>query len=72
MNTGFDAEFVKTLQAHNILYARNPTGEYLQLYSQSIWGGFFIEIVERRGGYAGYGARNAPIRLSAQSRQMEA
>ena len=29
--------------------------------------GFFFEIVERRGVYAGYGAKNAPIRLAAQN-----
>jgi 4-hydroxyphenylpyruvate dioxygenase len=28
----------------------------------------FIEIVERRGGYAGYGAPNAPFRIAAQRR----
>ena len=42
-------------------------GEYFQIYSvTAFWGGFFLEIVERRGGYDGYGARNAPIRLAAQ------
>ena len=63
-----DADFVKKMKTHNILYSRNETGEYFQFYSQSLWGGFFIEIVERRGGYSGYGARNAPIRLAAQTR----
>ena len=29
---------------------------------------FFFEIVERRNGYRGYGAANAPIRLAAQAR----
>jgi 4-hydroxyphenylpyruvate dioxygenase len=30
----------------------------------------FFEIVERRGGYAGYGAPNAPFRIAAQKRLM--
>ena len=32
---------------------------------------FFFEIVERRGGYAGFGAVNAPVRLAAQAQQGE-
>jgi 4-hydroxyphenylpyruvate dioxygenase len=26
----------------------------------------FFELLERRGGYAGYGAANTPIRMAAQ------
>ena len=64
----FDLEdnFVSALQEGDILYDRDDTGEYFQVYSAAFWGGFFFEIVERRGGYNGYGARNAPIRLAAQ------
>lgn len=29
-------------------------------------GRVFFELVERVGGYDGYGARNAPVRLAAQ------
>jgi 4-hydroxyphenylpyruvate dioxygenase len=29
-------------------------------------GEVFFEVVQRRGGYDGYGAANAPIRLAAQ------
>jgi len=28
----------------------------------------FFEVVQRTGGYAGYGAANAPVRLAAQRR----
>lgn len=61
-------EMVENMKAANILYDREGKGEYFQIYSEPIFGGFFFEIVERRGGYAGYGARNAPIRLAAQRR----
>ena len=44
---------------------RDGGGEFLQLYTRSV-GGVFLEVVERRGGYDGYGAPNAPIRLAAQ------
>ena len=63
---GLDADIVKELKAANILYDRDGAGEYLQIYSVPIFDGFFFEIVERRNGYSGYGARNAPIRLAAQ------
>jgi 4-hydroxyphenylpyruvate dioxygenase len=56
------------LRAHNILYDRDGEGEYLQVYTRSFEQRFFFEIVERRGGYAGYGAVNAPVRLAAQAR----
>ncbi|MGI3185891.1 TIM barrel protein [Nioella aestuarii] len=63
-----DEALVARVRAENILYARDGGGEYFQIYSLPIIGGFFFEIVERRGGYAGYGARNAPIHIAAQSR----
>ena len=62
------ADLLKRLQAGNILYDKDETGEYLQVYTQSFENLFFFEIVERRG-YKGFGAANAPIRLAAQSRQ---
>ncbi|WP_108838041.1 bifunctional sugar phosphate isomerase/epimerase/4-hydroxyphenylpyruvate dioxygenase family protein [Tateyamaria sp. Alg231-49] len=63
---GLEDEMINALRAGNILYDRDGRGAYFQIYSASFWGGFFFEIVERRGGYDGYGARNAPIRLAAQ------
>jgi 4-hydroxyphenylpyruvate dioxygenase len=61
------AERLKILKANNILYDRDADGEYMQLYTRSFKDLFFFEIVERRG-YKGFGAINAPIRLTAQSR----
>ena len=55
------------LRRHNILYDEDEQGAYFQLYGQTLFDGFFFEIVQRKGCYAGYGARNAPIRLAAQS-----
>jgi len=64
---GLDDGTVEALRAANILYDRDGRGEYFQLYGTPLFGGFFFEIVERRGGYAGYGARNASVRLAAQA-----
>ena len=65
-----DADLLGRLQRANILYDRVGDGEFFQLYSRPFSGGMFFEIVERRGGYAGYGAPNAPFRIAAQKRLM--
>lgn len=67
---GLDPETTARLQRHRILYDRDGLGEYFQLYSHVHGDGFFFEIVERRGGYAGYGAPNAPFRIAAQKREL--
>jgi 4-hydroxyphenylpyruvate dioxygenase len=67
---GLDPEVLERLRARNILYDRDANGEFLQLYSQTFGEGFFLEIVERRGGYKGYGAANAPFRIAAQKRAL--
>ena len=67
---GLRAELLARLKAHNILYDRVNGGEFFQLYSRPFAHGMFFEIVERRGGYAGFGAANAPFRIAAQKRLM--
>ena len=68
--TDLPSERIAELKAHNILYDRAGDGEYLQAYTEAFEQRFFFEIVERRGGYGGYGAVNAPIRLAAQARRL--
>lgn len=65
-----DPDLVTRMQAAHILYDRDEGGEFFQLYSQPYGGGFFFEIVERQGGYRGYGAANAPFRTAALRRAM--
>jgi 4-hydroxyphenylpyruvate dioxygenase len=62
-----DAPLLDRLRAGNILYDRDGSAEFFHVYTQTLPGGFFFEIVQRRG-YRGYGAVNAPIRLAAQAR----
>ena len=69
--TDLAPERLAALKAHNILYDRDSGGEYFQAYTQSFEHRFFFEIVERRG-YGGYGAANAPVRLAAQARLVDA
>ena len=67
---GLEPELADRLRAENILYDRDGTAEYFQIYSPMFGEGFFFEIVERRGGYSGYGGPNAPFRIAAQKRRM--
>lgn len=60
------------LTAHNVLYDEDENGAFMQLYSRPFAGGLFFEIVQRKGGYDGYGAPNAPFRIAAQKRLMRA
>ena len=56
------------LKALNILYDRDGDGEFFHIFTTTFADRFFFEIVERRGGYTGFGAANAAIRLAVQKR----
>lgn len=58
---------IDRLKALNILHDSDAGGHFRQAYTQTLDGGLFFEIVQRDG-YAGYGAANAGIRLTAQAR----
>lgn len=59
------APLVEELQDLGVLYDRDDVGEFLHFYTATV-GSVFFEVVERRGGYDGYGATSAPVRLAAQ------
>ncbi|KJZ19045.1 bifunctional sugar phosphate isomerase/epimerase/4-hydroxyphenylpyruvate dioxygenase family protein [Loktanella sp. S4079] len=63
-------EKLAKLKAGSILYDEDANGAFYQFYSEPYAGGMFFEIVQRKGGYAGYGAPNAPFRIAAQKRLM--
>jgi 4-hydroxyphenylpyruvate dioxygenase len=65
--TDLTGEQIARLRAGNILYDREGGAEFFHVYTRTLEGGFFFEVVERRG-YRGFGAVNAPIRLAAQAR----
>lgn len=68
---GLEAATVADLAALNLLYDEDGRGgRFWQLYSRPFGGGMFFEIVQRQGGYDGYGAPNAPFRIAAQKRLM--
>jgi 4-hydroxyphenylpyruvate dioxygenase len=67
VRTDLSLEDVQRLRSGSILYDREGGAEFFQVYTKTLEGGFFFEIVERRC-YQGYGAVNAPIRLASQTR----
>jgi 4-hydroxyphenylpyruvate dioxygenase len=57
---------VEELRQHGILYDRDAHGgELLHFYTPVHGGRVFFEVVERRGGYDGFGEANAPVRMAA-------
>lgn len=62
---GLDAGFLDALRSHHVLYDRSDAGEFLHCYTRPFEDRFYFEFIERRGGYAQYGAVNAPVRLAA-------
>lgn len=62
---GLDGAVIAELRAHDLVYDRDADGEYLHFYTHTV-GQIFFEFVERRGHYDGFGAGNAPVRLTAQ------
>jgi 4-hydroxyphenylpyruvate dioxygenase len=63
-----DPAVATSMRENQILYDRDDTGEFFQVYTRAFDERFFFEIVERRG-YQGFGAPNAPVRLAAQTRE---
>jgi 4-hydroxyphenylpyruvate dioxygenase len=59
----------RTLQAlreNSILYDRDEHGEYLHFYTEMLGSRVFFQVVQRIGGYAGYGATDSiPVRMAA-------
>lgn len=67
---GFDDPEIRRLKQSGILYDEDDKGAFYQIYSRPVAGGFFFEIVQRTGKYAGYGGPNAPFRTAAMKRLM--
>jgi 4-hydroxyphenylpyruvate dioxygenase len=62
---GIERATLDAWSALGVMLERDGDREFLHAYSVPFDGRFFFEIVERRGGYDGYGALNAPFRLAA-------
>ncbi|MEU9558844.1 bifunctional sugar phosphate isomerase/epimerase/4-hydroxyphenylpyruvate dioxygenase family protein [Streptomyces fumanus] len=56
---------LETYRDLGILYDRDAHGVFRHCYTHTV-GRVFVELLQRDGGYRGYGAPNAPVRLAAQ------
>ncbi|MGZ4508847.1 MAG: hypothetical protein ACXVX0_16495, partial [Blastococcus sp.] len=63
-----DPRLLADMRECGLLYDEDEHGSYLHLYTEVLGDRVFFEVVQRRGGYDGYGMVNAPIRMAAQRR----
>ncbi|MEU8820196.1 TIM barrel protein [Actinoplanes sp. NPDC048796] len=57
------------LRALGAMYDEDEHGHYLQLFTPVVGDRVFFEIVQRVGGYRGYGFANVPVRMAAHRAQ---
>ena len=58
--------FLAALRANSVLYDRDEHGEYLHFYTEMLGSRVFFAVVQRIGGYTGYGGPvSAPVRMAA-------
>jgi len=56
------------MRAYGVLLDRDEHGEFLHFYTEVLGGRLFVEVVQRVGGYEGYGEVNGPVRMAAHRR----
>jgi 4-hydroxyphenylpyruvate dioxygenase len=65
-----DADLAGQMSELGILYDRDARGgEFFHFYTVMLGRRLFFEIVQRTGGYDGFGAPNTPVRMAAQLHQ---
>ena len=65
-------DLLAAMRELGVLLDRDEHGEFLHFYTDVVGGRVFLEVVQRIGGYAGYGEVNGPIRMAAHRRQRRA
>ncbi|PXY22687.1 bifunctional sugar phosphate isomerase/epimerase/4-hydroxyphenylpyruvate dioxygenase family protein [Prauserella muralis] len=60
-----DPALLAALRECHVLYDRDEHGELFHCHTEVLGDRVFFEIVQRHGGYAGYGVPNAPVRMAA-------
>ncbi|WNV86035.1 TIM barrel protein [Umezawaea sp. Da 62-37] len=62
---GLAPDLLADLRELSVLYDRDEHGEFLHFFTEVLGDRVFFEVVQRVGGYAGYGAVNAPVTMAA-------
>ena len=60
------------VRRHGLMYEEDAAGAYLHLATEVLGGRVFFEVVQRIGGYDGYGTADAPVRMAAHRRARRA
>ncbi|WP_040156130.1 sugar phosphate isomerase/epimerase and 4-hydroxyphenylpyruvate domain-containing protein [Mobilicoccus massiliensis] len=64
-----DDATIEHLRTHDLMYDEDGEGGTLtHAYTQVMNGRFYLELLQREGGYTGYGAPGTHVRLAAQAR----
>ncbi len=58
-----------SLRENSVLYDRDEDGEFLHFYTELVGSRVFFEVVQRIGGYRGYGVANTPVQMAAHRDQ---
>jgi 4-hydroxyphenylpyruvate dioxygenase len=61
-------DLLAAMRELGVLLDRDADGEFLHFYTEVLGGRVFFEVVQRIGGYSGYGELNGPIRMAAHRR----
>ncbi|ANN17378.1 4-hydroxyphenylpyruvate dioxygenase [Amycolatopsis orientalis] len=65
LDARFDLPFSARLRENSVLYDRDEHGEFLHFHTELIGSRVFFEVVQRIGGYRGYGVVNTPVYMTA-------
>jgi 4-hydroxyphenylpyruvate dioxygenase len=63
-----DEDLVAAMREYHVLYDRDGVGEFFHFSTGMLGRRMFFEIVQRVGGYDGYGTPNTSVRMAAQYR----
>ncbi|QXV57659.1 bifunctional sugar phosphate isomerase/epimerase/4-hydroxyphenylpyruvate dioxygenase family protein [Amycolatopsis sp. TNS106] len=65
LDARFDLPFSAALRENSVLYDRDSSGEFLHFCTELVGSRVFFEVVQRIGGYGGYGVVNTPVYMTA-------
>jgi 4-hydroxyphenylpyruvate dioxygenase len=61
-------DLLAAIREHELMYEEDADGGYLHVATEVLGDRVFFEIVQRLGGYRGYGTADVPVRMAAQRR----
>jgi len=65
------ADVLAAIREHGLMYEEDGAGGYLHLATEVLGDRVFFEVVQRLGGYDGYGTADAPVRMAAHRRRRQ-